>query len=41
MSSAPNAGAMCTRPVPSSVVTNVPGTTMCASGISIRWNGRS
>ena len=39
-SSAPKAGARCTRPVPSSVVTNVPATTRWASGISTRSNGR-
>ena len=39
-SSAPKAGARCTRPVPSAVVTKVPLTTRCESGISIRVNGR-
>ena len=39
MSSAPKAGAMCTSPVPSSVVTNVPVTTTCAPGMSTRLNG--
>ena len=39
MSSAPNAGARCTSPVPSSVVTNEPVTTTCALGTSTRLNG--
>src|SRR6266566_4144280 len=39
MSSAPNAGARWTSPVPSSVVTNDPGITTWESGIFIKPNG--
>jgi hypothetical protein len=41
MSSAPKAGAICTSPVPSAVVTNEPVTTRCACGISIKRSGGS
>ena len=39
MSSAPNAGAIWTSPVPSSVVTKDPGITTWASGIFMMPNG--